>query len=119
MLSGWLLKIVAERIFMFQEKKYFLTDHARDRLRQRQIEETWVFLVLIKGRSWITKGAETYQIPAELAKYYRIPLLHKLTVIVKGNRVITAYFEGVLSLKKYRALLQRGKRFCKKRKVSF
>jgi hypothetical protein len=95
---------------MSKTDTYFLSEHARERLRQRQIEADWVDLVLKLGYSWRAKGARFYRLKPEIAAGYQIPLLQRLTVVVQSQTVITAYFDGILSAERYRKLLLKGRR---------
>jgi hypothetical protein len=95
---------------MSKTQPFFLSEHARQRLRQRQIEADWVDLVLKLGYSWKAKGARFYRLKPEIAAGYPIPLLQRLTVVVQKQTVITAYFDGILSAERYRKLLLKGRR---------
>lgn len=95
---------------MSESKPYFLSEHARQRLQQRQIEPAWVDLVLKHGYSWKAKGACFYKLRPDIAQNYQILLLQQLVVVVQKQKVITAYFEGILSAQRYRQLLLRGRR---------
>ncbi len=96
---------------MRQETVYAFSKHAKQRLKERKIKKEWVLLVLREGRMWRHGETTCYQLKVEsiLPLLYDEPLLKQLIVIVKQQKIVTAYFSGSLNYKNY-SLLQMNKK---------